>query len=93
MGWYKSAKIKFAQTGEYWIQDGSAMFADGDIGDMNHEAMVLESVRAEIASLLGKDEFNNAEYVDWDALKENVIQEMIENKKSENQPSFTISSL
>jgi hypothetical protein len=29
-------------SGEYWIIDGSAVYADGDIGDMNHEAYVID---------------------------------------------------
>jgi hypothetical protein len=28
--------------GEYWIQGGSVEFADGDIGDFNHEAVVMQ---------------------------------------------------
>jgi hypothetical protein len=28
-------------SGEYWIIEGSAIFADGDVGDMNHEAHVI----------------------------------------------------
>jgi hypothetical protein len=30
--------------GEYWIQDGYVEFADGDIGDKNHEAIAIEAV-------------------------------------------------
>lgn len=30
--------------GEYWIIDGSAEFADGDLGDKNHEIYALEHV-------------------------------------------------
>lgn len=46
--WYshyfkKFAMIKTAQ--EYWIDDsGQALFADGDIGDQNHEAIVIEQI-------------------------------------------------
>lgn len=33
-------------SGEWWIDDGgSPMYADGDVGDMNHEMLVLESAR------------------------------------------------
>lgn len=31
-----------ALTGEYWIIDGNAVFADSDVGDMGHEAYVVE---------------------------------------------------
>jgi hypothetical protein len=36
--------IRLAQTGEFWIQEGTAMYADGDIGDMNHEGYVIEAI-------------------------------------------------
>ncbi len=29
-------------SGEWWIIDGSAHYADGDVGDMNHEAYVVD---------------------------------------------------
>lgn len=29
---------------EWWLQDGRAVHADGDVGDMNHEAYVVEHV-------------------------------------------------
>jgi hypothetical protein len=45
MNWYKSNFIKLAFSGEWWITEGgSAMYADGDIGDMNHEAYVVEGI-------------------------------------------------
>ena len=43
--WYKIAKkhYKFSKLfGEWWIYNGTALFADGDYGDMNHEAYVIE---------------------------------------------------
>lgn len=30
--------------GEYWIVDGEPQFADGDVGDYNHEALAIEHV-------------------------------------------------
>jgi hypothetical protein len=30
--------------GEYWIQDGQVDFADGDIGDQNHEGIAISAV-------------------------------------------------
>lgn len=38
-----SGKIR----GEYWIVDGRADFADGDVGDQNHEMIALNSVAAD----------------------------------------------
>ena len=34
--------------GEYWIIDGSATFADGDVGDMNHEGYAIDHARHRI---------------------------------------------
>lgn len=35
-------------TGEWWIDDtGMAQYADGDVGDLNHEAMALQAILAE----------------------------------------------
>lgn len=31
-------------NGEYWIQNGSVDYADGDIGDQNHESIAIQSV-------------------------------------------------
>lgn len=33
--------------GEYWIQGGQVDFADGDVGDQNHEMVALNSVAAD----------------------------------------------
>jgi len=33
--------------GEYWIQDGRVEFADGDVGDQNHEMVALNSIAAD----------------------------------------------
>lgn len=38
--------------GEYWIVDGRADFADGDIGDQNHEMIALNSVAADYLDAL-----------------------------------------
>lgn len=44
MNWYKI--LKLAQlSGEYWIDSsGGAIFADGDVGDYNHEGYVMVSI-------------------------------------------------
>lgn len=58
--------------GEYWItDDGSVMFADGDIGDYNHEAHVIQTLQAQFAP----DEFNLGEYVDWEAFQKALVAE------------------
>lgn len=64
---------------EYWIhQDGDVDFADGDIGDRNHEGIVIDIVQRDIIrscervfDLEEKTDryqrgFTDDEYVDWD---------------------------
>ena len=41
--------------GEWWFQDGQSVFADGDVGDVNHEGMVLDSLRRQVLDSLGVD--------------------------------------
>jgi len=36
--------MAYAQTGEWWIIDGTAFFADAEIGDYNHSGMVIEHI-------------------------------------------------
>jgi hypothetical protein len=44
---------EYSIRGEYWIsKDGSIEFADGDIGDMNHEGLVIQRVLGEIGNAL-----------------------------------------
>lgn len=68
---------------EYWIRsDGDVDFADGDIGDMNHEGIVIQDVQRNIIDkaesafgLLKKSwngnlrSFSDDEYIDWDEFK------------------------
>lgn len=53
MNWYALDKNRFVRLsfldGEWWIDNGTALFADGDIGDMNHEAYVIEYARNMLA--------------------------------------------
>ncbi len=63
MNWYKLAQI----GGEYWIDSsGNAMFADADIGDMNHEAYVIDMVRGS---------YMDNDMQDWDEWKQEQAQE------------------
>jgi len=65
---------KYAEMrGEFWIHDGTAMFADGDIGDYNHEAYVIEVVQSQI--------INGEE--DWEEWKNKTVLEILEEKKQE----------
>lgn len=71
-----------SKRGEYWIDEtGTAHYADGDIGDVNHEGMVISMVQHRLASeaeeildLEGPkaygDRANNwsdEEHIDWDS--------------------------
>jgi hypothetical protein len=69
MNWYKKA-----QTGEWWIIEGSAVFADGDVGEMNHEAYVIESIKRKYVY----DEFDKGEYIEWDEFKKELALEAFE---------------
>jgi hypothetical protein len=63
-------------NGEYWIrEDGGVDFADGDIGDRNHEGIVIDTLQRQIVDTLQgslgfKNNFDHGEYVDWDGFKE-----------------------
>ena len=77
MNWYERFKTILAQVrGEWWIDEsGSAVFADGDIGDVNHEGYVIQSIQSQFAD----PQFEIGEGVDWEGYKRflasNAIQE------------------
>lgn len=71
MNWY--LKHIVASIGEWWIHDGSATFADGDIGDSNHEAIVIQYAQSQIAD----------GYEDYEEWKISTVQEILENEKAE----------
>lgn len=62
-------------SGEYWIIDGSAIFADGDVGDMNHEAHVISHLSETFLNILGIYEYNPSplKYME-DQIKDSLIQ-------------------
>lgn len=61
--------------GEWWItESGQAVYADGDVGDMNHEGYVINSIQSQYAD----DEFNNGDHVDWDRFINSLIHEKIQ---------------
>ena len=58
MSWYNQSKlaIKLAKLrGEWWIIDGNASFADGDIGDYNHEAVAIEYAQSQVKNAMITD--------------------------------------
>ena len=74
---------KIAQTGEWWIIDGQAEFADSDTGDIGHEGIVLDMLRREIAESFGVDWIG--EYYDWDEVKQECINKHFEEQSEEDQ--------
>lgn len=83
---------------EYWIYPGGHVdFADGDVGDYNHEGIVIRDVQSQIIDKCesvfdvrnkhGRG-FTDSDYIDWDefkyALAESYANELIE-KNPANQ--------
>lgn len=61
--------------GEYWIIDGSTNYADGDIGDTNHEGFALDHLRRRVLEAVNIDPGD--EY-DWDELVKDIPQALNE---------------
>ncbi len=65
--------------GEYWIDDsGDLMYADGDIGDYNHESYVIDLMRSRLT-----DNFSinvNIEFEDWDEIKTKIVTDILEDE-------------
>lgn len=55
--------------GEYWIINGATNYADGDVGDINHEGYALDHLRYKIADALNLD---FGEMYDWEHELENI---------------------
>lgn len=41
--------------GEWWFEDGQAVFADGAAGDINHEGYALDGIKRQLLDALGVD--------------------------------------
>lgn len=63
--WFKRAMRKVANYGEWWIDDlGGTTYADGDNGDYNHEAVVIERCQQELKEAIEFDDIlNSASYL------------------------------
>lgn len=90
--------------GEYWIDDsGESWYADGDVGDINHEGMVIDLVRRQVLDDLGVDT-SSEEYVDvigkyydqiFDNIKDDLNKEQLiewENEEFEKVIKFYLKS-
>lgn len=61
-------------TGEYWItESGNVQFADGDVGDQNHESIVIGILGSQISDALGV--YDDSEYFDMNYLYDTVVQQ------------------
>lgn len=69
--------LKKAQlTGEYWLHDGQSEYADGDIGDYNHEMIAFDyfsNIDREDSAFSGIE--INAGYIDWNGLAQRYASE------------------
>jgi hypothetical protein len=81
-------KRAMALQGEWWIIDGQAIFADGDIGDFNHDAYVINHIQQKYAP----DEFCHEEWVDWDGFKKSLLEEAAEEKYGDESFAKAFSS-
>lgn len=91
--WYES---DYNIRGEYWIQDGFVDFADGDVGDRNHEIIardaVISTYAEEVSNLaeeLGLDVGHLSRYGEWDyeALGE-ILRQIYEVLEEQGQTSI-----
>jgi len=91
--WKKIVRKRLVESavlsGEYWIIDGSPVFADGDIGDMNHEAHVISYLTSQFANLLGidKDDVPHLQYLE-DQIKHNFIEDGLIEKGEESEEKY-----
>lgn len=61
---------KWTKIGEWWIDDsGTALYADGDVGDMGHEAYVIDTLTRRLLNAMDIDTCD--EHVGWISDKEN----------------------
>lgn len=61
--------------GEYWIVDGSVNYADGDVGDTNHEGYALDHLRRLV---LGAVDIDPGDDYDWEELLKDIPQALNE---------------
>jgi len=75
---------RYELNGEYWItDDGSVMYADGDVGDYNHEGYVIMQLQGQIADEFGVDA--EPEFSDWDETKAKIVQEILDDSTPEER--------
>lgn len=62
--------------GEYWIIDGDVSFADGDVGDMNHEAYAVDHARRAVVDHFGGN--SDGEFIEDELLAQAVMDGLAE---------------
>jgi hypothetical protein len=65
--------------GEYWIINGQAIYADGDIGDMNHEGYVIQYAQNLISQEVNYD--FDTEFSSWDGFKSDFVNSVLETER------------
>lgn len=78
--WYnKSICVASSLSGEWWIQNGRAIYADGDIGDSNHRTIVISYVQSQ---------YSDTENISWDMFEEDLVRNAVKEKGLDwNDPS------
>jgi len=67
--------------GEYWITDsGDIIFADGDVGDFNHEGYIIDSLASLIADEVDFPSKYGYEHIDPDKLIEFIYENELEDQ-------------
>lgn len=72
--------------GEYWITGSDVLFADGDVGDTNHEGIVIDHARRELLCLAGADTLDTEFCTEKDFLA--AMQELAEDLKEDAPHGF-----
>lgn len=62
--------------GEYWIIDGDVSYADGDVGDMNHEAYAIDHARRNLIEHFGGD--SDGEFIGEEELTAAAVEALTE---------------
>jgi SPP1 gp7 family putative phage head morphogenesis protein len=61
--------------GEFWLQGSTAISADGDVDDMNHEGHAIQQAQYDVANAFGIEHEE-----DWDKTKEEIHGKLIEDR-------------
>lgn len=71
-------------SGEYWFDDsGTNMYADGDVGDMNHEAYVIQRCNAEILDHFHLN--NGGDYDTVETHQDTILDMIVEDSDIEDE--------